>query len=96
MNAPLLEMKNIRKEFPGVLALDNVNFKVDRGDIHCLVGENGAGKSTLMKVLTGVYPYGDYSGDIFINGQPERFPEFGTVRKSELPSSIRNWNWYPS
>jgi len=80
MNAPLLEMKNIRKEFPGVLALDNVNFKVDRGDIHCLVGENGAGKSTLMKVLTGVYPYGDYSGDIFINGQPERF---SGIRDSE-------------
>jgi ABC-type sugar transport system, ATPase component len=45
----ILEMKNITKEFPGVKALDNVNFKVKRGEIHCLVGENGAGKSTLMK-----------------------------------------------
>ena len=46
----ILEMRNISKEFPGVKALDNVNFKVRRGEIHCLVGENGAGKSTLMKV----------------------------------------------
>ena len=51
----LLEMKNITKTFPGVKALDNVNLKVEEGEIHALVGENGAGKSTLMKVLSGVY-----------------------------------------
>ena len=55
---PILEMKNITKEFPGVKALNNVSFRVARGEIHCLVGENGAGKSTLMKVLSGVYPHG--------------------------------------
>jgi len=69
----ILEMRGIGKEFPGVKALDDVNFKVKRGEIHCLVGENGAGKSTLMKVLSGVYPYGTYSGQILLNGQEQRF-----------------------
>ncbi|MCI7322843.1 MAG: ATP-binding cassette domain-containing protein [Lachnospiraceae bacterium] len=69
----ILEMKQITKEFPGVKALDNVNFKVKRGEIHCLVGENGAGKSTLMKVLSGVYPHGTYSGDIVYNGEVQNF-----------------------
>lgn len=73
MQTPILEMRQITKEFPGVRALDNVTFSVKRGEIHCLVGENGAGKSTLMKVLSGVYPYGSYSGDILIDGQPQRF-----------------------
>jgi putative multiple sugar transport system ATP-binding protein len=73
MNTPLLEMKNITKEFPGVKALNNVSFRVSRGEIHCLVGENGAGKSTLMKVLSGVYPHGDYSGDIVFGGHVQKF-----------------------
>ena len=73
MSTPILEMKNITKEFPGVRALDNVSFKVGKKEIHCLVGENGAGKSTLMKVLSGVYPYGDYTGDILINGEVQQF-----------------------
>ena len=69
----ILEMRNITKEFPGVKALDNVNFKVKRGEIHCLVGENGAGKSTLMKVLSGVWKYGSYTGDIVYNGEVQKF-----------------------
>ena len=69
----ILEMKKIEKVFPGVKALDNVNFSVKRGEIHCLVGENGAGKSTLMKVLSGVYPHGTYSGDIVYNGEVQQF-----------------------
>ena len=60
----ILEMRGITKEFPGVKALDDVNFVVKKGSIHALVGENGAGKSTLMNVLSGLYPYGSYSGDI--------------------------------
>ncbi|MEK4669339.1 multiple monosaccharide ABC transporter ATP-binding protein [Niallia sp. FSL R7-0271] len=60
----ILEMRNITKEFPGVKALDDVNLKVEAGEIHALCGENGAGKSTLMKVLSGVYPHGTYAGDI--------------------------------
>ena len=65
----LLEMKQITKTFPGVKALDNVNLKVEKGEIHALVGENGAGKSTLMNVLSGIYPYGSYEGDIIYNGE---------------------------
>ena len=73
MKAPILEMKNITKEFPGVKALNNVSFQVTEGEIHCLVGENGAGKSTLMKVLSGVYPHGTYEGDIIFGGKEQRF-----------------------
>lgn len=69
----LLEMKNITKTFPGVKALDNVNLKVEEGEIHALVGENGAGKSTLMNVLSGIYPYGSYEGDIIYNGEVCKF-----------------------
>ena len=69
----ILEMRDITKTFPGVKALENVNLKVRRGDIHAICGENGAGKSTLMKVLSGVYPFGSYSGDIRYEGQECRF-----------------------
>ena len=69
----LLEMKNITKLFPGVKALDDVNLKVKEGSIHALVGENGAGKSTLMNVLSGIYPYGTYTGDIIYDGEECRF-----------------------
>ena len=78
--APILEMKNITKTFPGVKALSNVSFQVEQGEIHCLVGENGAGKSTLMKVLSGVYPHGSYSGEIIFNGQEQKF---ASIRDSE-------------
>ena len=76
----LLEMKNITKTFPGVKALDNVNLKVEEGEIHALVGENGAGKSTLMNVLSGIYPYGSYEGDIIYNGD---VCEFHDIKDSE-------------
>jgi ABC-type sugar transport system ATPase subunit len=69
----ILEMKKIRKLFPGVVALDNVDFTVRKGEIHALVGENGAGKSTLMKILSGVYPFGTYDGEIKIDGKIMRF-----------------------
>ena len=80
MSEIILEMKSITKTFPGVKALDNVNLQVVRGEIHALVGENGAGKSTLMKVLSGVYPHGTYSGDIIFNGD---LCEFKDIRDSE-------------
>lgn len=76
----ILEMKNIVKEFPGVRALDNVNLKVKRGEIHAVVGENGAGKSTLMNILSGVHPYGTYSGEIIYNNG---ICKFNTLRDSE-------------
>lgn len=73
MNQVILEMNHITKTFPGVKALDNVNFKVNSGEIHALIGENGAGKSTLMKVLSGVHPYGTYSGEIFYENKECKF-----------------------
>ncbi len=73
MSTPILEMRNITKTFPGVKALDNVSFRVAENEIHCLVGENGAGKSTLMKVLSGVYPHGTYSGEIMLYGQEQQY-----------------------
>ncbi|MBP6786406.1 MAG: ATP-binding cassette domain-containing protein [Candidatus Promineofilum sp.] len=76
----ILEMRHITKEFPGVKALDDISFRVKEGEIHCLVGENGAGKSTLMKVLSGVYPHGDYSGEIILDGQAQ---QFSSIRDSE-------------
>lgn len=67
VDTKLLEMKNITKLFPGVRALDKVDFTLERGDVHALLGENGAGKSTLIKILSGVYDATE--GEIFINGK---------------------------
>ena len=76
----ILEMKSITKEFPGVKALDNVNLKVEEGEIHALIGENGAGKSTLMNVLSGTYPAGSYDGEIYYEG---KLCQFRTQKDSE-------------
>src|SRR5918994_7884282 len=76
----ILEMRSITKEFPGVKALADVNLRVKAGEIHAICGENGAGKSTLMKVLSGVYPYGSYSGDIVYQNEVQHFKD---IRASE-------------
>ena len=80
MKQPILEMRSITKEFPGVKALADVNLTVNRGDIHAICGENGAGKSTLMKVLSGVYPHGTYDGEIVFEGETMAFKD---IRQSE-------------
>ena len=80
MTTPLLHMQSITKDFPGVRALDDVSFEVRPGEIHALCGENGAGKSTLIKILGGVYPYGTYEGELYINGNEQ---QFHTVRDAE-------------
>jgi D-xylose transport system ATP-binding protein len=79
-----LEMMDITKEFPGVKALDRVSFKVKKGEIHALCGENGAGKSTLMKVLSGLYPVGTYSGTIRIDGQEVMFRHIVDAEKAGI------------
>lgn len=81
----ILEMQHITKCFPGVKALDDVNISVQRGEIHALVGENGAGKSTLMNVLSGVYPYGSYEGNIVFNNDT---CQFKTIKESEAKGIV--------
>lgn len=85
MSDYILEMNHITKEFSGVKALDDVNLKVRRGEIHALCGENGAGKSTLMNVLSGVYPHGTYSGDIVYKGE---VCNFRNLRDSEAKGIV--------
>ena len=81
LDAPvLLEMNNITKEFPGVKALSNVSLVVREGEIHAICGENGAGKSTLMKVLSGVWPHGSYTGEMIFQGAEI---QFRSIRDSE-------------
>ncbi|HVO38559.1 MAG TPA: ATP-binding cassette domain-containing protein [Spirochaetia bacterium] len=84
MSAPILEMRNITKTFPGVRALADVSFSVEPHEIHCLVGENGAGKSTLMKVLSGVHPHGEYTGDIIFGGKPQIFHNIADSEKAGI------------
>ena len=67
-NEYILQMKNCRKEFPGVVALDDVSLFVKRGEVHALMGENGAGKSTIMKILAGIYSLD--KGEILFDGEP--------------------------
>ena len=80
MSNYILDMRNITKVFPGVRALDQVNLSVEQGEIHALVGENGAGKSTLMNILSGIFPYGEYEGEIFMYGEECRFHD---IKESE-------------
>ena len=80
MTSTILEMRDINKDFSGVKVLKHVNLDVRAGEIHAICGENGAGKSTLMKVLSGVYPYGDYEGSIIFDGEEV---QFGSIKDSE-------------
>src|SRR5690349_15626271 len=68
----LLKVRSLTKVFPGVVAVDQVDFDIAPGEIVALLGQNGAGKSTLIQILSGLYPFGTYSGEIDFNGAPLR------------------------
>ena len=80
----ILQLQDITKIFPGVKALSEVTFSVQRGHVHALVGENGAGKSTLIKVICGVYPYGTYEGKVFFEGKECKFKTIRDVEKAGI------------
>lgn len=69
----LMEVRGIVKKFPGVVALNGVDFSLRAGEIHAVCGENGAGKSTLIKLLSGIHAYGSYEGEVLVNGVPSHF-----------------------
>jgi ABC-type sugar transport system ATPase subunit len=73
MATPILETRSLEKRYPGVLALDNVNFSLHPSEVHALCGENGAGKSTLIKVLGGVLPHSTFTGELLLAGKPVHF-----------------------
>ncbi len=91
----ILQMKNITKEFPGVKALSEVGFDVLRGEVHALIGENGAGKSTLIKIISGVYPYGSYKGQILIDGKEAKFNTIQEVEKAGIACIHQELNIVP-
>ena len=82
MSEYILELKDITKQFPGVKALDRMNFQLKRGEVHALLGENGAGKSTLMKVLSGIYQPDE--GQILLNGQSVHFANTIAAEKAGI------------
>ncbi len=93
--AGVLRMEHIVKDFPGVRALDHVNFEARAGEVLALVGENGAGKSTLMKVLSGVWAYPSYEGDIYIDGKLRRFGGVGDAEKAGIAIIHQELNLIP-
>ncbi|MFF1615514.1 sugar ABC transporter ATP-binding protein [Amycolatopsis sp. NPDC058278] len=90
----MVRMSGIRKEFPGVLALDGVDFRMYPGEVHALMGENGAGKSTLIKVLTGVY--GVDAGSIELNGDDVAFTGPGEAQQAGISTVYQEVNLCPN
>ena len=87
---PIVEMRGITIEFPGVKALDGVDFTLRAGEIHCLMGENGAGKSTLIKALTGVYAID--SGSITVGGSPKSFRSTADAQRAGISTVYQEVN----
>ena len=80
MSEYILEMRDVTKKFPGVIALNEVRLQLKKGEILGICGENGAGKSTLMKILSGTYPYGTYKGEILYNGKPVKITDVAVAQ----------------
>ena len=93
MSDYILELHNITKIFPGVKALDSVQFKLKRGEIHALMGENGAGTSTFIKVITGVNPPDE--GDIYLNGEKVVFSNPKEAQNSSIAAIYQHGTVYP-
>ncbi|MDR2386548.1 MAG: sugar ABC transporter ATP-binding protein [Deltaproteobacteria bacterium] len=93
MDAPVLEMMNVTKTFPGVKALDNVQFRLDHGQIHAIMGENGAGKSTFIKIITGVHAAD--SGQMLLNGQVVHFKNPNDAQKASIAAIYQHSTSYP-
>src|SRR5690242_17477980 len=91
---PVLEMTGISKEFPGVRALSNVDFRLFPGEIHALLGENGAGKSTLIKVLTGVYEHD--AGTVVLDGEPVHITSPLQAQKAGISTVYQEVNLCPN
>lgn len=91
----ILQLQKITKIFPGVKALSEVSFDVQRGHVHALVGENGAGKSTLIKVICGVYPYGTYEGTVKFDGKDCKFKTIRDVEKAGIACIHQEMNLIP-
>ena len=92
-NAPILEVKNITKRFPGVLALDNVSAQFYPGEVHAVVGENGAGKSTLMKVMAGAYSREE--GLVFLDGKGVEFDHPQEAQQAGISIIYQEFNLLP-
>ena len=85
-NSPrkILQIERLTKRFPGVVALKNVSFDLNEGEVHALCGENGAGKSTLIKILCGIHPQGSYEGTIQLEGRPRGFHSIAEAEKAGI------------
>lgn len=88
----VLEMRHVTKRFPGVLALDDVNLNLKKGEILGICGENGAGKSTLMKVLSGSYTNKEYEGEIIIDGEVQKFESVAMAQKAGIEMVYQEMN----
>ena len=92
-SAPILALRGISKRFPGVVALDDVNFDLRPGEVHILVGENGAGKSTLVKILSGIYQ--PDVGEMLFQGQPVTLPDPHAAQKMGISTVHQELNLVP-